>query len=864
MQPESAITPISAAEVESHLEYARRVLTAANEAERGEVLADELLAFGHRALLVWHELSMMAPDEQKSFYRDVLDEATLMYTGWIKGTSLTRRPDEAERRALAGLLMLEQRPDLQHLHHFAAQAILCLPKEHTRRDTDLARKCVIEELAWLRKQGEATPWVSLAGALGVAYRERCGTEEEMLSWEAWAAEAAPHLEALDALRMWNAVAGYYTHLADTDEANEGKWMADAMRIHALTDALPMTPRMRAESYLTAARLYTQDDDQRAMAALFKQALDTGALAPHVERMIANKEARVRMRYGELQRVIEILGPRVEGYEEDYITTTTSDEDQTAAGEECDEAAALLAFALAKLGRWTEAVETIERGKCLRQRYVVALRETPEAVKLLEIEGELYALSRGLAPQKTTEAVEQMRDWFARGLSPGAQLREEYRKLLPKLEGQLARAVSVVEIASGLREGEAALSLGLWWPGLIAALVVKGSDKPAWTQLREDVTQAAVIGLLAGKEGQDEGFLLALERGVLEADPRPALERLLAHLDEVIGAPVAAVLQEYGLKRLVVLPHNFLRLAPLWALESWREFDVRMAPGAFALLKKQKPVVRGQALIAANPTLDLPMAATEAAVVAERLSVAGLKTRVLTGAGATEGALAAALQQSNLLHFAGHGIASLTNGSMSALLASPVWNETPLAGARELLALESKAAEMPQLIVDREEGSPRRKIFYEYAKSGTLYAEVEGDTVLLVGELWRAGDILVQGTLKDCGLAFLCACSSGLGAIESLQEASGLPAALEIAGVGSVISTGWPVADEITVLFADEFYARALPPDGGVTDVVAAVRGAAGHGSGRGHATGGGAGFQSGRQGRHVSIEGVREAAVEGR
>jgi len=174
-------------------------------------------------------------------------------------------------------------------------------------------------------------------------------------------------------------------------------------------------------------------------------------------------------------------------------------------------------------------------------------------------------------------------------------------------------------------------------------------------------------------------------------------------------------------------------------------------------------VRGQALIAANPTLDLPLAATEASVAAEWLNAAGLATRVLKGVEATEGAVVDALKESSLLHFAGHGIASLTDGSMSALLVSPVWNETPLTDASELLALESKSDEMPQVIVEQEEGSPRRKIFYEYAKRGTLYAEYaegENNTALLAGELWRAGDILVQGTVEGCGLAFLCACSSG--------------------------------------------------------------------------------------------------------
>lgn len=821
METASAFIPISAEEAESHLDYVKRMLAATSDAELDEALADEILDFAHRTLFVWHYLSNMAPDDQKPFYEEVLGKATSMYARWMKGASLTDRPGEAERRALAGLMMLEERPDLRHLHHYAAQAILELPEGHQRRDTALARKAVIEELAWLREQGEATPWVALAGAIGVAYRERYATDDEMLSWEEWVAEAAPHLEAQDALRMWASVEGYYTDLADTDEA---RWMVEARRIRGVIEALPMTPELRAESYLSAARLYTRDADQQRIGDLYKQALDTGAFGAKVERMIATKEARIRTRHDRPERVVELLEPRLEEYEGEYITAIR-DEDRKAAGNECGEASALLAFALAKLGRWKEAVETIERGKCLRQRYTLAVRQTPQAAKLLEIEGELYSLSRGLEPEKPTEAVEQVRDWFAQGLSPEVKLQEEYRKLLPKISGRMSHA-SLAEMAAGLREDEAALSLGLWWPGLIAALVVNGNEDPVWTELREDVTQPDVGEWLVGAEGASEGFLLALERGVVEANPRPSLERLLSILDETIGKPVAAVLQQRGLKRLVVLPHNFLRLAPLWALESWSEFEVRMAPGAFALLNNQRPVVRGQALIVANPTLDLPLAATEAAVAAERLAAAGLATRVLKGTEATEGAVADALKESSLLHFAGHGIASLTNGSMSALLLSPVWKETPLADASALLELESKVGEMPQVIVDREEGSSRRKIFYEYAQRGTLYAEGEGDTALLAGELWRAGDILVQGTLEGCGLAFLCACSSGLGAIEALEEASGLPAALAVAGVGCVISTGWPVADEITVMFADEFYARALPDGEGVMDVVAAVRGAA--------------------------------------
>ena len=70
------MTTVSAAEVRSHLEYASRVLTAASDGERSDALSEQLLTFAHRALFVWNELVTLASDEQKDFYRGVLDELT--------------------------------------------------------------------------------------------------------------------------------------------------------------------------------------------------------------------------------------------------------------------------------------------------------------------------------------------------------------------------------------------------------------------------------------------------------------------------------------------------------------------------------------------------------------------------------------------------------------------------------------------------------------------------------------------------------------------------------------------------------------------------------------------------------------------
>jgi CHAT domain-containing protein len=812
------VKPITVEEARTHIEYISRIQNAGDDDERAEVLIEEMLAFGDRTLVVWEHLSEGAPDDQRTFFETIYHLGCGLFVFWLEGAVLTNRPDEAERRALAGLSTIHGR--IEH-HHFGANAILELPENHPQRDVALARRLVLDELAWLKERGENTPWYSLAGALRIAYLQHWGTNEELQSWEGLAAEAAAKVRPATAHRLWGAVLGHYLYLALDDPAT---WMPEAFRIQGLMDALAITPELKAESYLSAARLYRPDDDQRPRAELLKRAIESGGFGERMERAIAIMEARVRVSCADAARVIELLQPRLEGYEDDYITSIT-DKDRRESGDASREVSGLLAFALAVLGRWYEAVETIERGKCLRQRMMRALRQTPEAAALLEIEGELYAVSRRLAPERSTPAVEQVRDWFAAGLSPHAQLQEEYRRTLPNIAGGLRRAVSAREIAGALRPGEAALSLGLAWPGLMAALIVDDENPIVGTLLRGDISDTTLDDWLFGAESEP-GFLRALERGIAETDLRSPLETLLGRLDEAIGAPVADVLRERGLKRLVVLPHHFLRLAPLWALPSWREFDVRMAPGAFALLRDQRPTLRGRALIAANPTMDLPLATTEAAVAAERLAAVGLETLVLAGAAATETALTEALQTSSLLHFAGHGIASLRDASMSALLVSPTWEETPVLDARALLALETNAAESQHVTVEREEGSPRRKIYFDYAKRGTLYAEAMDGDVLLAGELWRTGDILVQGTLEGCALAFLCACSSGLGSIEALQEASGLPAAMAVAGVGCVIGTGWPVADEITMLFADELYARAVPDTAGVIDVVGAVRGAA--------------------------------------
>jgi CHAT domain-containing protein len=77
---------------------------------------------------------------------------------------------------------------------------------------------------------------------------------------------------------------------------------------------------------------------------------------------------------------------------------------------------------------------------------------------------------------------------------------------------------------------------------------------------------------------------------------------------------------------------------------------------------------------------------------------------------------------------------------------------------------------------------------------------------LLAEQWTAGDMMVQDSLRNCKLAFLSACETGNVGFEGLtDEYSGLPAALQLLGVPTIVCSLWPVSDELATLYVDLFY-----------------------------------------------------------
>jgi CHAT domain-containing protein len=83
---------------------------------------------------------------------------------------------------------------------------------------------------------------------------------------------------------------------------------------------------------------------------------------------------------------------------------------------------------------------------------------------------------------------------------------------------------------------------------------------------------------------------------------------------------------------------------------------------------------------------------------------------------------------------------------------------------------------------------------------------------------------VQEPLRRCQLVVLSACEAGAGGLGlGLDEYAGLPAALQLAGAGSVVATLWPVSDPLTALQVDLLYELLAADAGGATDIAHVVR-----------------------------------------
>jgi CHAT domain-containing protein len=185
-------------------------------------------------------------------------------------------------------------------------------------------------------------------------------------------------------------------------------------------------------------------------------------------------------------------------------------------------------------------------------------------------------------------------------------------------------------------------------------------------------------------------------------------------------------------------------------------------------------------------------------------------------------LESAVTRATLFHFCGHGRSDLSHPEQSALLTHPDLRHRSTVDGDPFLPLLARVSQwqdtdegerysdLPDVGRVYERRPPQSEIIerrLEYGASGTLWGLYVEDQRRQLAELWTASDIMVNSPLSNCRLMFLAACESGTpGFNPEVDEYSGLPAALQLAGVSTVVCTLWPVTDEMAALFVDLFYA----------------------------------------------------------
>jgi len=425
---------------------------------------------------------------------------------------------------------------------------------------------------------------------------------------------------------------------------------------------------------------------------------------------------------------------------------------------------LAAFAMAKRGRYADAVRTLEasRAREVRERLerdAAVLRRAPELARneLVELRrriAHLEAASRGPAGVSAREYLDL-----------SAELRKARSSLLEKLRQVVPDFVPKDSdtLPAGLPNPTVYLLTTAH--GTLALVVHPGADGDQGIDalflngLRED----GLTSILQGGSGRTS--LLA---AILEEKEDSLVLVVASFWEEIRSAvilPLVRHLRGLGHEQALLVPCGPLGLLPLPAM-AVDEMAFSYAPSgriALELSAHRRPA--GPPVLAAvgdppSRAASLPLAALEAEMSAEHFPVNS--RRLLLGRDADRSAVLSALPGATHLHFACHGLFDLAKPLDSALL---------LAGQDRL----------------------------------------------------TVRDLLDSGLdLSAARLAVLSACQTAMSDQEVPDEILGFPAAFLQARVPAVLGTLWRVGDLATTLLLADFYRRHL---GNGEAPVQALRGA---------------------------------------
>lgn len=821
-------------ELTNQVIYVKKALAATTYEDRDEALLEGLMRFGLRFLPTLGQLARM--QNKQGALQDLAERMKEILLDWLDGKRMTERADEDECRAILAITVLEV-PAYKALWNRACGAIMALPEGHARRDIPLVQRSLLVCLSEAQTNKDVDEEATVIGDL-LGY--------QLLPIERSLQLLDHGLQLLDKIsspttrhNLLVQTIGYCIHFAfkarDSGET-EGQqvWASGAEAF--LKRLLAYEPDLLDTAngmglYATVMELNGRPEEA---VRVFAEAVDKSSPQESSYQQDAVIEKRYRMASGEYERVVKILTPLVDVLEEKYLAAV-ADHTIKSEGEEFSEVSWSLAFAHAHLGQWAQAVPALERGKSLRLRYQAALRRSAAGQRLLELESYLYALQRGV-PLELSEFTSDLKaDRLGADTPLHTKVLEAYRQQRLKIPQTLPPPPTIREMAATLRSDEAVVSLGVMnGGGTLMAVICPGDvELPSGRFLLGDWPLHRWSSLFAGEK--QDGWLFVL--GVPEAgiDRRTALSNLLGGVDEVLGQQLAELLRSKGTRRVTIIPHSWLHMVPFWALPSLAGFEVLMSASAshFTQAGGAQQVEQPRALVVADPTCDLPASLAEADSVTRHLAQLGCTVERLQRRDATEERIVKNLPGASIFHFCGHGRANLHHPTRAALFVSPDLSRFPaaaeenrqtiadpfqtlLAVAQRWQAVDSyeRCTDLPGLGRLYEEQFPENKTLerrLEYDERGTLWRRyLNGEPASPLAELWTAGDILVQESLRHCRLAFLSACEAGgSGASTLTDEYSGLPAALQLAGVSTIISSFWPVSDALTAFYVDLFYAALV-------------------------------------------------------
>jgi hypothetical protein len=465
---------------------------------------------------------------------------------------------------------------------------------------------------------------------------------------------------------------------------------------------------------------------------------------------------------------------------------------------------------------------LDRQAGLRGRYRAALRDDPAGRHLLTLERALDAVTRGA----TEEAA-----------GARAELLEEYRQVRPKLAADRLASPTVAELGASLEAGEALAMIGMHFTGTVGVVVAAGDrEEPTGRLLLEDV---GVRQWLEAYGGGGDWLAVLIEP---DAALEPGLSEAVEEVDEMVGQWLRSTLDEVGARRLTLVPESIMHLLPWTALPSLSGIDVAIAVSASEVMRERRARTRPaerSALVVANPTLDLRVAGAACRPIAGRLKDVRFELDILAEAGATEPALLAAVRGPALLHFAGHGRSeaqlsglelqpdeAFDGDPFEAWAAAAVdWREPPrVEDDDEEPPWHVEIADVPGVgrLSERRWTAADRMDRRLERRDSTLVASYAGDRLVRLAELWSATDLLLTEGLDECRLAVLVACSSGGGVGKSDEAQAGVPVALQLAGIDTVIGTHWEVDEGLAAVWGEVFYGR-LAAAGPRVDLAALVR-----------------------------------------